>query len=59
MKSSTRDKVEGTAKTIAGSVKKTTGKAVGNDRLQAKGIIQKSEGRTQKKLGEIKQVVGK
>ncbi len=58
MKSSTQDKVAGTAKTIAGKVKETTGKLVGNDRLRAKGIAQKIEGRTQKKVGEIKQVLG-
>jgi uncharacterized protein YjbJ (UPF0337 family) len=58
MKSSTQDKVAGTAKTIVGKVKETTGKLVGNDRLRAKGIAQKVEGKTQKKVGEIKQVLG-
>ena len=58
MKSSTQDKVTGTAKTIAGTVKETTGKLVGNDRLRAKGLAQKVEGKTQKKVGEIKQVLG-
>jgi uncharacterized protein YjbJ (UPF0337 family) len=58
MKSSTQDKVAGTAKTIAGKVKETTGKLVGNDRLRAEGLAQKVAGKTQKKVGEIKQVLG-
>jgi uncharacterized protein YjbJ (UPF0337 family) len=59
MKSSTHDKVEGTAKIVAGRAKQTTGRVVNSDRLQGKGIVQESEGRAQKKVGEIKQVVGK
>lgn len=59
MKSSTRDKAEGTAKIVAGGAKQTAGKVVNSDRLQGKGIVQKAEGRTQKQVGEIKQVVGK
>lgn len=58
MKSSTQDKVTGSAKTIAGTVKETTGKLIGNDRLRAQGVAQKIEGKTQKKVGEIKQVLG-
>jgi len=58
MKSSSQDKVAGTAKTIAGGVKEVTGKAVGNDRLQAAGKAEKVEGQVQKKVGEIKKVLG-
>jgi uncharacterized protein YjbJ (UPF0337 family) len=58
MKSSTQDKVEGTAKNIAGHVKETTGKAVGNPRLQAAGRAEKVEGQIQKKIGDIKQALG-
>jgi uncharacterized protein YjbJ (UPF0337 family) len=58
MKSSTRDRAEGAAKNIAGTVKKVTGKAVGNPRLEAAGKMQQVEGRTQKKIGEIKKVLG-
>jgi uncharacterized protein YjbJ (UPF0337 family) len=35
MKSSANDKVEGTAKNIAGTVKEVAGKATGNDRLKS------------------------
>jgi uncharacterized protein YjbJ (UPF0337 family) len=58
MKSSTQDKVEGTAKNIAGRVKEATGKAVGNPRLQADGRAEKVEGQIQNKVGQIKKVLG-
>ena len=58
MKSSTQDKAEGTAKNIAGRVKEVTGKAVGNPRLKAEGKAEQVEGQTQKKIGEIKKVLG-
>jgi uncharacterized protein YjbJ (UPF0337 family) len=57
MKSSTNDKVEGTAKHIAGTVKEVAGKATGNDRLKAAGKAEQVEGLTQKKVGEIKQLL--
>lgn len=58
MKSSTRDKAEGTAKNIAGSVKVVSGKVLGNPRLQVEGNADQVEGRTQKKIGDIKKVLG-
>ncbi|MGD1031680.1 MAG: CsbD family protein [Opitutaceae bacterium] len=58
MKSSTNDKVEGAAKNIAGTVKEFAGNATGNDRLKAEGKAEQVEGRTQKKIGEIKKVLG-
>ena len=58
MKSSTHDKIEGTAKTIAGMVTECTGKAIGNPRLQVEGMAKQVEGQTQKKLGEIEKVLG-
>ena len=59
MKSSTNDKVEGTAKDIAGDVKEVAGKATGDDRLRAEGKAEQIEGQTQKKIGDIKKVLGK
>jgi len=58
MKSSTDDKVEGTAKDIAGNIKVAAGKATGNDQLKAAGKAEQAEGQTQKKIGEIKKVLG-
>jgi uncharacterized protein YjbJ (UPF0337 family) len=58
MNSSTQDKAEGTAKKIAGSVKETTGKLIGNPHLEADGKAEKVEGQIQEKVGEIKKVLG-
>ena len=58
MKTSTQDKAEGIAKNIAGRVKEVTGKAVGNPCLQADGRAEKVEGQIQKKVGDIKKVLG-
>ena len=58
MKSSTHDEAEGTAKKIAGSVKETTGKLIGNPKLEAAGKAEKVEGQIQVKVGEIKKVLG-
>ena len=38
MKSSTQDKVEGTAKDIAGRVKEAAGKVIGKPRLEANSL---------------------
>ena len=58
MKPSTQDKIEGTAKEVAGAVKQETGKLIGNEHLQQKGQDQKLEGQVQKKIGEIEKVLG-
>ena len=58
MKSSTQDKAEGTAKNIAGKIKESAGKLVGNPRLEADGRAEKVEGKIQTKVGEIKKVLG-
>jgi uncharacterized protein YjbJ (UPF0337 family) len=57
MKSSTHDKVEGSAKEAKGAVKQGAGKLVGNDRLQAEGRADKVEGKVQKKVGEIEKAL--
>ena len=59
VKSGTQDKIEGTAKILAGKIKEEAGKAVGNPRLEAKGDCDQIEGTAQKKVGEIKKVFGK
>ena len=56
MKDSTHDKVEGLAKEAKGNVKRGAGKLVGNQRLQAEGRADKTEGKVQKKVGEIEKV---
>ncbi len=56
MKSSTQDKAEGTAKDLKGKVKEGAGRLVGNERLQTEGRADQIEGKTQKKVGDIKKV---
>jgi uncharacterized protein YjbJ (UPF0337 family) len=58
MKSSTEDKAKGTAKTVAGGTKEKTGKLFNNPRMEEEGREKKVEGKVQKKVGEVKQVVG-
>lgn len=58
MKSSTKDQAAGTAKVVAGDIKEITGKVIGNPGLQAKGKLEQAAGHTQKKVGEIKKVLG-
>jgi uncharacterized protein YjbJ (UPF0337 family) len=59
VKSGTQDKIEGTAKNLAGKVKAGAGKALGNPRLEAQGDSDQVEGNDQKKVGEIKKVFGR
>jgi uncharacterized protein YjbJ (UPF0337 family) len=54
-----QDKIGGSAKTLAGKIKEHAAKAVGNPRLEAKGDCDQIEGNAQKKVGEIKKVLGK
>jgi len=56
MKSSSKDKIAGTAKEVKGSLKTAAGKLTGNERLKAEGASDKSDGRVQKKVGEIEKV---
>jgi uncharacterized protein YjbJ (UPF0337 family) len=58
MKSSTHDKVEGAAKNAAGRVKEVTGKALGNQNLQAEGKTEQVVGRIQEKIGELRKLLG-
>ncbi len=51
---STSDKIKGYANEAAGRLKQGVGKAVGNDRLTAKGAAQKMKGETQRALGRAK-----
>ncbi|HVF71579.1 MAG TPA: CsbD family protein [Chthoniobacterales bacterium] len=59
MKSSTKDKIKGTLLEARGKVKETSGKAVGNPKLQDRGTGEKVAGKVVKKMGDIKKVFGK
>ena len=59
MKSGIQDKIEGTARNLAGKIKEGVGEALGNPRLEAEGDSDQVGGNAQKKVGEIKKVFGK
>jgi uncharacterized protein YjbJ (UPF0337 family) len=52
-----KDQVKGRAKEAEGQIKEVTGKLVGNERLEAKGKVQKTVGKAQAKFGDVKQDV--
>jgi uncharacterized protein YjbJ (UPF0337 family) len=57
--SSTTDKIKGLANEAAGNVKQATGKLVGNEKLQAKGVIQERKGEAEQAVGKAKDSVKK
>lgn len=59
IKSSNQDKAEGTGKDLGGKAKEAAGKAVGNESLEAEGKANQAEGKTQKKVGDVKKVFDK
>ena len=59
MKSSNRDKTEGTWKKVKGKIKEVAGKAVGNRDLEAEGKADQLSGNVQEKVGRLKNIVKK
>jgi uncharacterized protein YjbJ (UPF0337 family) len=53
--STNKDQVEGRVKEAKGKIKEIAGKLVGNERLEAKGKVQKTLGNAQAKFGDVKQ----
>jgi uncharacterized protein YjbJ (UPF0337 family) len=49
-----KDRVAGTAKQAAGSIKETAGKAFGDAKLQADGKSEKTAGKIQNAVGGLK-----
>jgi uncharacterized protein YjbJ (UPF0337 family) len=58
MKSSMKDKVEGTFHDAKGKVKEMAGKITDNPKLEAKGKAEKITGKVQKKVGQVEKVLG-
>jgi len=56
MKSSTRDKVEGTLKDVKGKVKEAAGADARDRNLRDEGRLDQAEGKVQKKVGDVKKV---
>jgi uncharacterized protein YjbJ (UPF0337 family) len=59
MKSSIRDKAEGTFHEVKGKVKEVAGKLSNNPELEAEGIDEKMAGEVQEKVGRVKKLLGK
>ena len=49
-----KDTVKGAAKDASGSIKQAAGKLTGNERLEAEGAAEKTVGKVQKGVGEMK-----
>jgi uncharacterized protein YjbJ (UPF0337 family) len=58
MKSSTKDKAQGTFHEVKGKVKEKVGRATNNPNLEAEGQVEKIVGKVQKKIGQVKKVLG-
>ena len=48
---------KGGAKELGGKIKEGVGNLVGNERLQAEGLADQAEGKTQKNYGKVKDAV--
>ena len=59
MKSSIRDKAEGTFHEVKGKVKEVAGKLSDNPELEAEGTAEKIAGKFQEKVGQVKDVFEK
>jgi len=58
MKSSTKDKAQGTFHEVKGKVKEKVGRATNNPDLEVEGQVEQIAGKVQKKIGEVKKVLG-
>jgi uncharacterized protein YjbJ (UPF0337 family) len=58
MKSSMKDKVEGTFHEAKGKVKEVAGEITDNPNLETKGKSEKIAGKVQEKIGQVKKVLG-
>ena len=58
MKSSNRDKAEGTFHEAKGKVKEVAGKITDNPKLESEGTAERIAGKVQEKIGQVKKVLG-
>lgn len=59
MDSSASDKLKGAFHEAKGKIKEETGKATGNEDLEARGVAEKTAGKVEKKVGDVKKVFEK
>ena len=52
-----KDQVQGRVEQAKGAIKETAGKAVGNDRLEVEGKVDKTSGKIQSGVGDAKEKV--
>jgi uncharacterized protein YjbJ (UPF0337 family) len=57
--SSTGDKAKGLANEAVGNVKQGVGKATGNDKMRAEGVVQERKGEAQQAVGKVKDAIKK
>lgn len=53
-----KDRIEGAAKELKGTIKEAAGKLVGNEKLQAEGKVDKAAGQVQSTIGKGKMPSG-
>jgi uncharacterized protein YjbJ (UPF0337 family) len=58
MKSSMKDKTEGTLHELKGKAKEVAAKLTDNPKLEAEGASEKIAGKVQKKIGQAEKVLG-
>ena len=58
MKPSTKDKAQGTFHEVKGTVKEKIGRATNNPDLEAEGQVEKLTGKVERKVGQVKKVLG-
>ena len=58
MKSSIRDKAEGTFHEVKGKAKEVAGKLSDNPKLRAEGTVERMAGKVQEKIGQVKKALG-
>jgi uncharacterized protein YjbJ (UPF0337 family) len=59
MKSSKKDKTEGTIHQMKGEIKEVAGELSDNPKLKAEGTDEKIAGKVQEKVGQVKEILGK
>jgi uncharacterized protein YjbJ (UPF0337 family) len=52
-----KNRIEGGAKEVKGTIKEAVGKLVGNEQLEAEGKMDKVEGKTQSTIGKGKDAI--
>jgi uncharacterized protein YjbJ (UPF0337 family) len=52
-----KDQVKGAAKDLGGKIQEEAGKLVGNKSQEAKGLGRQVEGKVQKAVGDVKEIV--